>query len=418
MDITRDPQIEKEFISRLVLNASLMSEAYGIVPIAALESEGTRELYSLMRSHYEKKSTWDVIILRDQIQDTDTRVEYLYNTPEVFSPKSFGTLCKLLREHYVRKQVWTEGHNLVVKSSQKNIDKVIKNSSDTLSKLLLQLKDEKGYTRQELFDKHKALMLQRLEGDVTGITTGIPTLDMNFNQGLERSSLYIIGARPSVGKTSFTLTLALNAATAKHNVLFISCEMHDQQILDRLVSFVSDVPLTTIVRGKIKPDQLQKAYDSLESIPLTLQYLSSASIESVKSLAIKHKEKFGLDLLVVDYLGMLTSRSDEEVQELGRIVKGLKDIAMSLQCAVVTPHQLNRRIEKRSGVGKETAVLSDLRDSGHIEQDADAVIFLTRKTAGKVASRAMLQIAKNRLGETGAVPLEFNPYTTRFYDVP
>ncbi|RPI82925.1 MAG: hypothetical protein EHM34_06120, partial [Nitrosopumilales archaeon] len=221
-------------------------------------------------------------------------------------------------------------------------------------------------------------------------------------------------ARPSVGKTSFSLSVAFNVAKKGKKVLFLTCEMDDQEIFDRLLSFQTNHPILNITSGKIKKEIVEKGYEEIRKLPLSIMHLSEATSNDVYSIASKFKTINGLDLLVVDYLGYISDDGESEVERLGKISRSFKMTANLLDCVVLSPHQLNRAVERRSKTERELLKLSDLRDSGHLEQDADVVMFLNRDMLGKQSEKSSIQIAKNRVGQTGLVDIRFNILTTKF----
>lgn len=250
-------------------------------------------------------------------------------------------------------------------------------------------------------------------GKILGITTGMPLMDSFLAGGLKGGDLILVGARPSIGKTSFSLSVSLNAALAGAKVLFISVEMRAKDVIDRLVSFVSKKPLTEIIRG-FHREEVEEAYQKLAAIKFKIVEAPRFTSRDVISVATREKYVNGLDLVVVDYLQYLsdTAGKQSDSVRVGRISRNLKSLAGSLNVPLIAPSQLNRQAEHRLGASKGVPSLEDLRDSGSLEQDADIVMLLHRKEDDP--SQAIVRVAKNRKGETGAIPMEFNQQTTMF----
>ena len=405
---------EKEFIVRLVNDPSLMNECYGLINLTDLEGSKSSELYDLMRKSHENHEEWSIITLRSSLKDPTGYGEILFAIPQTVGLSQFRVLTKNLKKEAVRRKLFWFFESKMNHTFEEEPSFIVSDSLSFLSNIDTLSKKNQSQSIESLVSRHKELMEQRYSGEAIGIPSGFDELDYLLGQGLQRKDLIIVGARPSVGKTSFTLSVCYNAAKKGSKVLFVSVEMDDQEIMDRLLSFETGQPTTSIIRGTADKEELEKGYQSISKLPLTILYLPKTTTGELYSLASRLKYSRGLDLLCIDYLGILADAGDDEVLRLGRISSSLKTIANLLDCAVLAPHQLNRNIEKRSEGKKDLPVLSDLRDSGHIEQDADVVMFLNRDLLGTRSERATLRIAKNRTGETGIFDLKFNTSTTKF----
>jgi replicative DNA helicase len=265
-----------------------------------------------------------------------------------------------------------------------------------------------------------------------GVTTGFSALD-NKLSGLQKSDLIILGARPSSGKTSLALDIARNAARAGHKVGVFSLEMSREQVIDRIISAESGVPLWNILTGRIKGDEefglIQGALDRLSSSKLFIDDSSALKVMEMHSMARRLQMEHGLDLIIVDYLQLIRARttSDNMVNQITEISRGLKALARDLKVPVLALSQLSRGVEQRD---HKIPRLSDLRDSGSIEQDADVVMFIYRKDANENIgandsasggndgnSITQILIAKHRNGPIGEVDLMFDRERTSFRTV-
>ncbi|MCK5080623.1 MAG: replicative DNA helicase [Candidatus Moranbacteria bacterium] len=258
-----------------------------------------------------------------------------------------------------------------------------------------------------------------------GIATGFNDLDKLLS-GLQKSDLVILAARPSIGKTSFALNLAINAAIKdKVSVGLFSLEMSSDQLVDRMLSTQSGVNLWNLRTGNIasdsEDDDFQKIGDAmgvLSEASIHIDDSATANIMEMRTMARRLQAEKGLDLLVIDYLQLMEGRgrhSDNRVQEISEISRGLKSLAKELNVPVVALSQLSRAVENRS---PQIPKLSDLRESGSIEQDADVVMFLYREDREKPETEnkniVEVIVSKHRNGPVGNVSLYFDDKTTCF----
>ncbi len=257
---------------------------------------------------------------------------------------------------------------------------------------------------------------------IRGVPTGFPEIDLILS-GLQKSELVVLGARPSVGKTSLALDIARQAAATGVTVGFFSLEMSREQIIDRIISAASQVPLWHILTGRIENDtefaMIQNGLDKLSEVKIFVDDSPSLNIIQMRSMARRLQVEHGLDLLIVDYLQLIRPRtsSDNMVAQVTEISRGLKALARELKVPVLAISQLSRGIEQRGGMPR----LSDLRESGSIEQDADVVMFLYRKdrdsnaTYGEEEAGTMqVIVAKHRNGALGTVDLKFDAERATF----
>lgn len=239
-----------------------------------------------------------------------------------------------------------------------------------------------------------------------GIPTQIPTLDVMLGGGLKPGKQIILAARPSVGKSSLAQQICLNAARQGYAAAFFSQEMRGEELTDRVVSNLGRVNLDNLSTGRLDDDEwgrVSEAVESMRALPFFLHDQPAMTLADIVSRARALKRRHGLKVLVIDYLQLCASAKGDssrhhQIEELSR---GLKALSKQLDICIVTLSQLNREVEKRAS-GKPA--LSDLKESGAIEEDADAVLMLYR------ASPTMIGCAvpKNRQGRTGEVALHFD----------
>ncbi len=263
------------------------------------------------------------------------------------------------------------------------------------------LKD--AYERAERADRDEAYL---------GISTGFKDLD-DLLGGYQKSDLIIIAARPSVGKTSLALDMMRHAAMVeKKTVAFFSLEMSQTQIMDRLLGMQSGIPFWEIRTGRLSDKKFMKLADTMGELADANLYIDDQAGQHINSIRTKARRlvlEKGLDIIFVDYLQLMHgSNKESRTLEVGEISQGLKNIAKELNVPVVALSQLSRAIEQRQGRRPQ---LSDLRESGSIEQDADVVMFIDREETWNPDTEnkgiAELIVAKHRNGPTGLIKLAF-----------
>jgi replicative DNA helicase len=293
------------------------------------------------------------------------------------------------------------------------------------------------------------------DGKLSGIATGLRGLDVKMG-GLQRSDLLVLAGRPGMGKTALATNIAYNIARAHRDELqpdgtrktvnggivgFFSCEMSAEQLATRILAEQTGIASSTIRRGGITQGEFDKIRDhtiELEHLPLFVDETGGLSISQLTARARRLKRQKGLDVIMVDYIQLLQGsgkRSDNRVQEVTEITTSLKALAKELNVPVVALSQLSRQVENRDDKRPQ---LSDLRESGSIEQDADVVVFVYREeyylqnkeprpgtpehekwqTEMDLAhGKAEVIIGKQRHGPTGTVELQFEGQFTRFSDL-
>ncbi len=271
----------------------------------------------------------------------------------------------------------------------------------------------------ESFDRMEEL--HRNKGALRGVRTGWRDLD-NMTAGLQRSDLIILAARPAMGKTTLVTNLAYNVATvAKQSVLFFSLEMSKEQLVDRMLADASGVDAWNIRTGNLSDDdfsKLSEAMGEMAEAPIYLDDTPGLSVLEMRTKARRAAHEAPLGLIIIDYLQLMQGSGRDNgnrVQEVSEISRGLKLIARELNVPVIALSQLSRSVESRS---PQVPQLSDLRESGSIEQDADIVMFIYREAYYNPETEREnitdLILAKHRNGPTGKVELYFHPERLRF----
>lgn len=263
--------------------------------------------------------------------------------------------------------------------------------------------------------------ISRLQG-LTGVPTGFIELNRITN-GLQKSELILLAARPAMGKTALALNIAQNAARRKKSVAVFSLEMSKAQLGVRLLSATSGVEAKKLNSGDLNDSETRDVLNAvgwIGDLPLYVDDTAGLSVAGLRMKARRFKQEHGLDLIVVDYLQLMQSAvRDNRVQEISEISRGLKLLARELDIPILALSQLNRSVEMRADKRPQ---LSDLRDSGSLEQDADIVMFLYRdeyynRDDETNANIAELIIAKNRNGATANIRMYFDKERTLFGDL-
>ena len=262
------------------------------------------------------------------------------------------------------------------------------------------------------------------QGGLTGISTGFRDLDRDTS-GLQKSDLILVAARPSMGKTAFTLNIATYAAMHGHTVAFFSLEMSKEQLVQRMLCSEGGIDSQRLRTGQLEDadwDRLINTADRVSKASIYIDDTAGINIMDLRSKARRLKAEHGLDLIVIDYLQLMQGRarssSDNRQQEISEISRSLKALARELDVPVVALSQLSRSVESRT---VKKPMLSDLRESGSLEQDADIVMFLYREdyydqeTERKNITEVI--IAKHRNGPIGTIELFFQKEFTKFRDL-
>lgn len=285
-------------------------------------------------------------------------------------------------------------------------------NKEGLVKLKEMLSDTFGYM-YEMSQNHSS---------ITGVSTGFKDLDKQLS-GLQNSDFILLAARPSVGKTALGIHMGLNAALLGKKVAVFSLEMSRRQILQRVLSILSKVDLQDIISGNIESqdwDLLYMKSNDIADLDMYIDDTASISLTELRAKSKRMKIEHGLDLIVIDYLQLMTAdvgKNENRQQEISNISRGLKALAKELNIPILTLSQLSRKSEERSN---KRPMMSDLRESGAIEQDADVVMMLYREDYydedADEQNVIEVNVAKHRNGPTGTIKLYFKKENTSFHD--
>ena len=425
-------EAEQSVLGAAILDARCIPDMMEILKPEYFYRRQHVQLYSLLVRMFTMGEQIDVITILD-----NARKEGIFATPEdakvyltqlaqiVPTTANVGSYARIVREKYYLRSLIAASRELVDSASDAQAD----------ASELLNLAEQKIYDIREGKDSEgivpisRVLVetydhLQKISGEnrkeFLGISTGYGALD-GIITGLNKSDLILIAARPGMGKTAFALNIASNVATkARKAVAVFSLEMSKEQLAQRLLSAEALVESQKLRMGNLSDEDWEKiarATGSLAGAPIYIDDTAGATVAEIKAKLRRVKD---LGLVVIDYLQLMSGnrRTDNRVQEVSEITRNLKILAKELNVPVITLSQLSRGTESRSD---HKPMLSDLRESGSIEQDADIVLFLYREAYYNDQlddkTEAKCIVAKNRHGQTGTISLYWDGQYTRFTSV-
>jgi replicative DNA helicase len=341
------------------------------------------------------------------------------------TPRGIHTKVAILLETYKKRQLKFLGYELTEESE--DADQAIDAAMQKLAAIADQSGGQEWVRAGDGLLMHSGVLESREEGQVTRISTGLPGLDHMLNGGLEKKNLFIIGARPSMGKTAMGLTVALSIAR-KNNVGFFSLEMSHSEIRDRMFACLGKIPLQKIQNPKAHVDrhgndgfwgQVMEVVESSKELKLVINDKPNQSLARIKSECRRMKRTEGLEVVVIDYLSKIdpSDKKLPKTYQIEEITNGLKNMAKELDICVILLAQVNRGGAEK---GALPPGLVDLKDSGAIEQDGDVIGFIHRPVQlnpnleGPWKNYALFRVAKNRQGPTGDVHLFYHGQFTRF----
>lgn len=444
-------EAEQALLGSIFLNNNVFHELEGLLKPVDFYVQAHGTVFESISQIMERGFVADPVTIADflgpdtldKIGGNNFLMELAERATTIINTKSYA---KIIHSHAVERQLIDVGTELVNKAyapEGSNPDDLINHAEAELFKIAEGGAANSSYVslREPLVNVIEQLEKVRAsDSKITGVSTGFRDLD-GLLGGWQNSELIILAARPSMGKTAFALNIAYNAAKALAEnvpggagVAVFSLEMSAEQLAGRVLSSAASINLSDMAQGKIdgeKFGRLVQASDELSRLNLFIDDTPQLHISALRSRARRLKRQHNIGMIVVDYLQLMRGTADNRVQEVSEISQGLKGIARELDMPVIALSQLSRSVESRDNKRPQ---LSDLRESGSIEQDADVVTFLYRedyyleKKIGanptpedqeqleKVRGQGELLISKNRKGATSAVRLMFDGPTTSFKD--
>lgn len=424
--------VEQEVLANAMQNKTAAVKAIEGLYEADFYNELHRKIFSAIRNLFSLNKPIDLLTVTETLErnekidaDTITYIANIYANNEGLSSNQ-DAYIDILKEKSVLRSLAEfsdeiKALSLEDKSPAKNVlekaeKELFEISQGGLRNSLTALEDIMSETVQTIMKRVQN------RGELSGVTTGFTDLNSLLG-GFQKSDLVLLAARPSMGKTALAVNLAVNAAKAGKKVAMFSLEMSKTQIGQRILAAFAQMNLSSLFKGELEGTDLVNlitASNELSNYNLHIDDTAAISLIELKAKLRRLKMEEGLDLVVIDYLQLMTTgeRIENRVQEISQISRGLKAIAKELDVPVLALSQLSRALEQRPD---KRPKLSDLRESGAIEQDADIVMFLYRDYVYNKETEnpnlAEVIVSKHRNGPIGVVNLIWKDEYTRFFDV-
>ncbi len=424
---------EKSVLGSILLDKDALYEVLEILKTEDFYNEMHMEIYSAVIELYRKSQPVDILTVSEELKKRKSlemvggRAYIALLSTVVPSTSNAGEYAKIIAEKAILRKLIGTASDIIEKGYQEKMASAeVLDFAERGIFEIAQSRQTKDFAliKDVLWDNiAKIDEMSKLEGNITGLTTGFIDLDARTS-GLQKSDLIMLAARPSMGKTAFALNIAQHAAIkAKAKVLIFSLEMSRDQLGQRMLSMESRIEMQKLKTGNLERkdwDQIHIALDTLSRTSIYIDDTPGITAMEIKNKCRRLKAEKGLDMVVIDYLQLMSAegRSESRQQEITALSRFLKQLAREMDCPVVVLSQLSRAPEQRQD---HRPILSDLRESGSIEQDADIVMFLYRdeyynpETTDK-PNICEVNIAKQRSGPTGSVELTWLGKYTRFVD--
>ena len=455
-ELPNNIEAEQAVIGSILVSNDIFDEISTIISNINFYDPMHQKIYEAIESLVYKGMLANPITLKNYFEDEkdDLNVpEYLVKITK-FSTSVRQTVeySKIIYDMFVRRELIKISENTIDTAKLNDLNVSGQNIIENSERLLFDLAENGSFNSSLVkFDEamkqtiEMASAAYKNDEGIVGVPTGLRDLDDRLG-GLHNSDLVIIAGRPGMGKTALATNIAFHAAQKlqdsgrKSSIAFFSLEMSSEQLSTRILAEQSRIKSNDIRRGKISDEQFDKFIETSKNIselPLYIDETPAISIAAMSNRARRIKRLFGLDMIVVDYIQLMTgslNNRDGRVQEISQITQGLKAIAKELKVPVIALSQLSRQVEQRDN---HKPLLSDLRESGSIEQDADVVMFVYREAyylenkepqaatvehaewqakMSEIAHLAQIIIAKQRHGPTGNIDVQFEAMFTKFKD--
>ncbi len=453
-------EAEQALLGSILVNNDIIDEISNTIESSTFYDPAHVKIYEVIQNLNSRGMIANPITLKtffekDNMLNEVGGTEYLVKLTRFSgSSKQAVDYAKIIHEMYLRRQLvlisdTLSAETLDTNTKEKNAEKIIEDTEKSLFDLA-----ERGSFSQSFLKFNQAVdqtiematMAMQNDQGIVGVPTGLTELDKKLG-GLHKSDLIIIAGRPSMGKTALATNIAYNASQnilsrqERSSVAFFSLEMSSEQLSTRILSEQAKIKSDDIRKGQVTEEEINRYIETSRNIynlPLYIDETPAITIATLSNRARRIKRKFGLSLIVVDYIQLMrssTSKNDGRVQEISEITQGLKALAKELSVPVLALSQLSRAVEQRDDKQPQ---LADLRESGSIEQDADVVMFVYREAyylerkqpklgsvehaewqskMNDVIGLADIILGKQRHGPTGTIKVEFEGIYTKFKDL-
>ena len=425
---------EKIILSSILISSEAMEICFRTLTTETFYFQNHQEIYRSALIMYQKKIPIDIVTLNTFLHDNgllkkvggiNVLIELVNQVPNLVYLEDY---IYLIQDKYIRRLLIKFGYKAINSSYITNIslEKILADLETQMFNLTDKIKNQDVSSSVDIFSKIFLELKQKsLKPELPGLSSGFYDLD-SLTQGFHQSELIIIAGRPSMGKTAFSLNLAINIVkNSKLPVLFFSLEMTKEQLAYRLLSMEANLNPMRVRTGNLDKNdwlRLNRIIQHLSNLPFFIDDTPNLSIQDIRSkikkILFEHNQ---IGLVVIDYLQLMQNsklKLDNRVQELSQITRSLKNIAREFKVPLIALSQLSRNVENRL---VKRPILSDLRESGSIEQDADLVIMLYRdsyytlnKKIENLTDLTELIITKQRNGPIGTVQLKFDTNHTKF----
>ncbi|MGP1568789.1 MAG: replicative DNA helicase [Peptoanaerobacter stomatis] len=421
-DITISAKAEQSVLGSILIDNDTIIEISNILSMDDFNYDAHKAIYKSMLELYTSSKPIDFLTLTNAIKNSVNieevgGYEYISKLPSIPDYSSNAVhYAKIVKEKSTLRKLVKASQDIInTAKSGKSVENVLDEAEHTIFNISQEkTKSTLHHIKDVLTDTYSVIEQNyKNKGSMTGITTGF--IDLNhITNGWQKTDLILVAARPATGKTAFALNLAHNASKDGKKVAVFSLEMSETQLAQRILSAESKVELKKLKTGELEEEDWQKLINAISVMtkyPIYINDTAGINLLEIRSECRKLKMQKGLDMIVIDYLQLMESevRTESRQQEISKISRGLKILAKELGCPIIALSQLSRAPEQRTN---HRPMLSDLRESGAIEQDADIVMFLYRDeiynpdTDKKNVTEVIL--AKHRSGEIGTVELAWH----------
>ena len=436
--VPQNIEIEKAILGALMLEKTAISKIADFIHPQVFYKKEHKIIYKAIKELYDNGEPIDLLTVSTklkemgQIENIGGRSYLAELTMLVASAVHIEYHARILLEDYIRRETISSCYKTLEAAFDPSND--IFDVIDNTTKNIYDIIEKSTKNREHDIKTLTKITLKNIKNNnerkgLVGVPSGLRDLDI-ITGGFRKQHFIIIAARPAMGKTSFMLSLIKNAAIEYEiPVGIFSLEMSSEDLVRRFFSQVSGVPLQKINNGMLKPEdvlKLEQAVKIIEKSPIYIDDTFSLSLTELKAKARRMKQKYGIQALFLDYIQLMSNKESNAYitnreQEISSISRGIKALAKELEIPIITLAQVNREVEKEKG--NKMPKLSDLRESGSLEQDADIVIFLYRPeyyygddVEEGLKGAAIVNIAKNRHGETTEIKTKFHKQICLFTD--
>lgn len=435
-------EFEESVLGALMIDDNAITEVLSILRPEMFYVEANQHIYNAIKKLFSASQPIDLLTVsnqlkKDKLLDIVGGASYLAKlTNRLTSSANVEYYARIVMEKFILRELISNCNNIITDAYDDTKD-VLDQLDDAESKIFSIIESNFNRDSKELGDVVNSALeelteMRNSQEELQGVPCGIRAVDA-VTGGWQKSDLIILAARPGMGKTAFVLTIARNAALDFDTpVALFSLEMSSNQLVHRLFSMESGIPSDHISKGNLTDVEWSKLWENvtkLNSSNLIIDDTPALSVFDLRAKCRRLKQKYDIQMVIIDYLQLMQTGSDSSKQggnreqEISYISRSLKALAKELNIPVIALSQLNRSVETRGG--SKRPQLSDLRESGSIEQDADMVLFIYRPEYYQLelfedntpaAGLAEIMFAKNRHGSTSNVRIQFKSQLTKFCD--